>query len=252
MSVTENETPDEQEIPLEQPDAPQTPQEPAEAPDTSPEPEAPENGDEVSAEPDVPQQAGLTPEQWEKRFKTAEQRFATYERNIYSIFEEDAHDLIPCPLCLGAVRGFVDKNAAGRVPEEQADLVKHFLGIARPIDYPHSSQHRTCPECEGLGKVTTGSRVPGKETIGCGACHELGYIGPAPSRTNGQVDVPSAVTGPTVFSEQLPADDRDEWDQPRLLPDGRENPNFGRTPKYWINVEPWGDTRGLTAQDKVA
>jgi hypothetical protein len=42
-------------------------------------------------------------------------------------------------------------------------------------------------------------------------------------------------------------DEVDEWDEPRILPDGRENPNFGKMPNRKIPVEPWGVTAGLNA-----
>src|SRR5690349_623992 len=141
---------------------PVEPTEPAEGDD---EPAEVEQPGEAAPPPAEPQGSGASEAEWEARFKKAGQRFDTYQRAIFGIFEDDAHDLVQCPLCL-QVPGFVDKNAAGRVPDEQAALVKTFLGISRPIEYPHSSQHRTCGECEGLGKVTTGSRVPGKEAGG--------------------------------------------------------------------------------------
>lgn len=236
----------------EEPEAPEEPVAPADEPDEEEAEEAADEPDAPADEPDEPVSHGATPEEWEARFKKSDQRFGTYERAVYGIFEDDAHDLIPCPLCLGAVRGFVDKNAAGRVPPEQADLVKHFLGLARPIEYPHSSQHRTCPECDGTGRVTTGSKVPGQENIGCGACNERGWLGPAVAPSNGHTELPEGVTGPTVFGVETSQEDVDEWNEPRILPDGRQNPNFGKMPHRKILVEPWGITAGLTAQDAVS
>lgn len=226
------------------------PVEPTEPAEGDEEPAEVEQPGEAAPSPAEPQGSGASEAEWEARFKKAGQRFDTYQRAIFGIFEEAAHDLVQCPLCL-QVPGFVDKNAAGRVPEEQAALVKTFLGISRPIEYPHSSQHRTCGECEGLGKVTTGSRVPGKETVGCAACSGAGFIGPqttvAPA--NGHVE-PVAVAALEDLGTGA-RDDVDEWNEPRILPDGRENPNFGRMPHRKIQVEPWGTTAGLTAQDAV-
>jgi len=206
---------------------------------------------EPAPEPEL-HAAGASEADWEERFRKAGQRFGTYERALFQIFEEDAHDLVRCPLCLD-VPGFVDKNAAGRVPDEQADLVKHFLGLARPIEYQQLPGFRACTTCGGEGKGSTGSHVPGKDTITCPTCHGAGYEAPQGFTSNGggDRDAASALSGPTVYGNDLEQGDRDEWEQPRILPDGRENPNYGRTPKYWIQVAPWGDTRGLTAQDAV-
>jgi hypothetical protein len=213
----------------------------------------PDDDDAPDAEPEPePVAQTVTPEQHDARMRKIEQSFETYMRRVATLLEDDATDYLPCPLCLEAPRGFVHRAEAGRVPDEQADLVKQFLGLARPIDYPASSQHRRCSECQGLGKVSTGSEVPGKETIMCGVCSGNGFVGPAPAVAVAATNGDSALTGPTVYgADPLPAD-RDEWDQPRLLPNGHENPNFGRMPNHWIQVEPWGDTRGLTAQDAVA
>ena len=242
--------------PVTEPTEPTTAPEPTEpTPEGEPEgePAQPEQADEPAPSPPEPQAHGATPEEWEQRFKKAGQRFDTYQRAIFGIFEDDAHDLIQCPLCLN-VPGFVDKNAAGRVPDEQADLVKHFLGLARPIEYQQLPGFRACVTCGGEGKGRTGSNVPGKDTITCPTCMGAGYEAPTGVRTNGGGDPDSAaaLSGPTVHGLDMEAPDRDEWDQPRILPDGRENPNYGRSPKYWIQVAPWGDTRGLTAQDAVS
>lgn len=189
---------------------------------------------------------------WDAALAKVDRSFTTYQRAIERELGDDAEQYVPCPLCLATPRGFVHPAEAGRVPAEQADIVKHFLGLARPVDYPASSQHRRCQECDGLGKVATGSAVAGKETIMCGVCSGNGFVGPAPLVPLAAANGSEGVTGPSVFgAETLPAD-RDEWDQPRLLPNGHDNPNYGRMPNHWIQVEPWGDTRGLTAQDAVA
>lgn len=223
----------------EQGDENETPAEPAVDPDEEPE-RTPEDVTE-------PAPHGLTPEALEKRARNAEQRFERYAKGLADLYEEESLRWLPCPLCPDQFKGFVSMDDAGRVPQEVQEAVKMFLGIAREQDYSHSTSHRTCPECEGKGKVATGSTVPGNETISCPNCLGKGYVGPpvaAPS-PNGNV------TGPTVLgAEVVPSqarEDVDEWDEPRILPDGRENPNFGRMPNRKILVEPYGVTAGLNA-----
>ena len=40
----------------------------------------------------------------------------------------------------------------------------------------------------------------------------------------------------------------DEWGEPMILPDGRENPNYGRMPHRKMLVEPYGVTANLRAE----
>ena len=227
---------------------------PNEAPQP-PEPSAPiepgpdEDG-QTPAPPNEPQ--GLTPEQLEKRSKSAETRFATYARGIRGLYEDEEENLVECPLCPPQHKGFVDVRFAGHIPEEVADAVKFYLGVARQVEYPQDPGANTCPMCDGYGKVTTGSRVPGHETRTCTNCTGYGYM-PPPGRVqkpseNGHGDLVAVeLTEPT-----LPDEDRDPWGEPRILPDGRENPNYGKQPQYKIMVEPWGVTAGLSAQSVAA
>ena len=246
MSVEEQEqgvTPDETGVPDEQETA-----EPVEG-DDGDQGDGDEGEDEQAGEPpaEPAQPASMSPEQFEKRATSAETRFKTYASAIGKLYEEDAQYLTPCPLCPDQHKGFVDVRHAGRVPKEIQDAIRMYFGIAREQDYAHSQVHRTCPQCEGKGKVATGSNVPEHATVICPDCGGRGYVGPQTvAATNGH-----AVTGPTVLGLELPEtqarDDVDEWNEPRILPDGRENPNFGRMPNRKILVEPYGVTAGLNA-----
>lgn len=242
--------------PVTEPTEPTTepaPTEPTEPTQPDEEPAQPEQADEPAPSPPEPQ-SGATQEEWEARFSKSEQRFKTYERAVFGIFEDDAHDLIDCPLCLGPVRGFIDKNALGHFPPEQVALVKQVIGITAEMEYPASSKYHTCTECDGTGRVTTGSKVAGQENIGCGECNERGWIGPevAVAATNGHVENTATNANPPAPPSDLSTPDPDEFNQPRVLPDGRLNPNYGRRPNFWIEVPPWGSTQGLTAQDAVS
>ena len=237
-------------------EAPDEPSEPLEAPES---PDEPEEGDGDADEPDEPQEAaqppvavGLTPELLEKRSRSAEKRFETYERGIRGLYDEEAANFLPCPLCPSDHKGLVDVRFAGRIPDEIEADVKAYLGLARPVDYRPSKVVRECPSCTGEGQVSTGSKVGTHKTRTCEECKGYGYV-PPPGEPQG-----NGVTGPTAFTPETldrvlnEPDDRDEWGEPRLLPDGRENPNFGRMPNRKVLVEPWGVTAGLSAFDAVA
>ena len=238
MSEQETETqPEPQTLPEPEPDT------------TTPEPEPePEPAPEPEPEPE-PAPVALTPEDIEARVKTVTRSFKTYERKVFETYPDFAHDLVPCLLCPEMHPGFLNIHDAGRVPQEIVTNVQTFLGIQREREYDQLPGFQTCGTCGGEGKGATGSHVPGKTTAVCPDCHGDGFRGPRAQAGNGHTEIDAGLSGPTVFGIDQPQGDRDEWEQPRILPDGRENPNYGRTPKYWVQVEPWGDTRGLVAQD---
>jgi hypothetical protein len=218
-------------------------------PDAEPAPaETPEPDEQPAPQPVPPSQ---TPEALEKRTRSAEQRWNRYAQGIEGLYEGSEVRLIGCPLCPEQHKGFVDLNFAGRIPEEIEANVKAYLGLAREIEYRPSRKYHTCEECGGEGKVSTGSHVPTAKAITCEECEGRGY-NPKPGYQQ-----PNGLTGPTAFTPaELEAatqahEDRDEWGEPRILPDGRENPNFGRMPNRKVLVEPWGVTANLTALDSV-
>lgn len=209
-----------------------------------PETEQPDDGDEAEARFD-----GLTPEALEKRTRSAEQRFERYAKGITDLYEEDALKLLPCPLCPDQHKGFVSIDFAGRVPQEVTDSVKLYLGIQREQEYAQDPGTGACPTCESKGKVKTGSSVPGHEARTCPNCKGYGYV-PPPTQETPRNGASSPTVTPEAITEALQSvEDVDEWGEPRILPDGRENPNFGKMPNRKVPVEPWGITAGLNALD---
>ena len=128
------------------------------------------------AEASVPQ--GPTPEEWEDRFKTIRARFNTYTRAVGKVLEEDATDLLPCPLCEGAVPGFVNGHDAGRVADETLGAVQAFIGYEAPRKLNKSRLNTRCVECGGEGKLDTDSLVPEFSERVCDGCNGFGYRGP--------------------------------------------------------------------------
>lgn len=208
--------------------------------------------DEDEAEPEAeaePVAPGLTPEEIEKRYAKAEKATVAYAKRIGDALGELADELTPCPLCPDVHKGFVNIADAGRVPEQVKDVVMLFLGFATAEQFAASQDHRQCSACEGLGKVKSGSRVAQWEALTCPACKGYGFV-PPPGSERAPVDIGGTVL--PLHAPDAPAGggaDRDPSGEPRLLPDGRENPNFGKWPQFKVAVPPWGATAGLVAQD---
>lgn len=247
MSETEHETPEPDETPdVDRPGDDEEleaeedgePGEPEPAPELEPE-TAP------SGEPESPTD--------KKRMQAAQRAVQTYAKKIGEIFEEQSQELLPCPLCGDTVwPGFVHLADAGQMPDDVKNATMAFLGYARERDYPQAPNVSACRACAALGKVATGSLVAGKETIVCPACNGYGYTPPPGSPSNGTEHDHTGVTAPTMIPTGAGIPDTDPSGEPRLLPDGRENPNYGKWPQYKIPVEPWGTTAGLTVQDAAA
>lgn len=226
-------------------DSPFTPPPPREDDDTGDDGDEHREPDEQTAETNGGD--GVTPEQLEAAAKKTGTSFKTYTNAVMRNYDGLPVALVECPLCPDQHKGYVDAHAAGYVPQEIQEAVRLYFGIAREQDYEPSPYLHRCDDCQGKGKVSTGSTVPEHATIQCGSCGGRGYVGNVPQANGSE----SVVTGPTVYTPDIPAtqayDEVDEWDEPRILPDGRENPNFGKMPNRKILVEPWGVTAGLNA-----
>lgn len=145
-----------------------------------------------SDEPAAPLEAvGPSPEEWEERFKKVGARFKTYTRAVGTILEEDATDLLPCPLCSDMIPGFVNGRDAGHVADETVGAVQTFIGYEAPASLNRSRLNETCVTCGGLGELETGSRVPQYATRVCDECRGFGYRGPG-----NPMDAPGAVLPP--------------------------------------------------------
>lgn len=200
--------------------------------------QADEEGDaetEHEGEPEpeaVAAPAGISAEELEKRFKAIERAWKTYTGKVSSIMEEEALQLTECPLCSGTVPGFVLIDGAGHVDDVTKSVVQTYMGIVQEADYPSDPDFRECNRCDGLGQIRTGSKVPQWKMLTCQTCSGRGYLGPPVAAANGVAE-PSAVlaaVGAPVAAE--PPAEADAFGSPRLLPDGMENPNYGRMPQY--------------------
>lgn len=222
-------------------------------PETEAEPE-PEPEDEPEPEPDtpepLPQSTGPAPNDVEQRFQKLDTSTLTYTRRVAELLDWMVGELELCPLCSPTPHlGFVNMGAAGLVPSNVIDVVQAYLGFAREIEYRQDPEVQTCQRCQGEGKTQTGSKVKGNETRRCPACRGYGYQPPPRDDAEG---APIAAPIHAPEGEQVApvnTENRDPWGDAKTLPDGRENPNYGKMPQFKVQIQPWGTTANLTAQD---
>lgn len=142
--------------------------EPTEVPDT-PEPEAPaeEPGEQTQPEP-PPAAPEPTPDSGQLlgaadagQVEELEKAQTTYLRKVEKVIGSDA---MP-PLC-----------------EHCQGTGLDFTGGAPEPEFRPSPDRERCPDCDGWGKVTTGSRVLTEEVLPCPTCQGAGHrvILPAP------------------------------------------------------------------------
>ena len=219
--LAETTTPAEPETPVE-PETPETPVEP-ETPETPADPETPD---------EQPAPAGPNEQEMEAILQKIDRSATTFRNRVSDLLGEQAQDLSPCPLCSDGIMGHLfPVEWITPVSEVQARLLEVLKTPSAP-DYRAAPNVRRCGTCDGWGRVVSGSRVAGKESVVCVTCKGYGFqgdAGAAASAGNGVV-----VDFPPELPDETPvaSGDTDIWGSPRLLPDGQENPNYGKMPQY--------------------
>jgi hypothetical protein len=240
-------------------------------PAAAPKEEAPEpdTGDELEGEEEEAAEPAEPAEEEEIEFSAPPQPVDDFEvlagqksqsywektvgPRIVAEWGDSAKYLLECPLCMTTHKGFVDARDQGRYPPQIVKAIQEFMGISQEVEYVQDEETRTCPRCEGYGQTSTGSKVPTQLKHTCSLCAGYGFVPPPsgsahPSPSGALPDNgTSPVLAPPVDDFGKP--DVDNWQEPRILPDGRENPNYGRQPSFKVLVDPWGITAGLGAQD---
>lgn len=242
MSDTEHEEQPEPEAP----DAPEVDDDPDQTEGDEPE--------DFPAEPEAPAEPEQrSDEDRVKLAKAIDTRFSTYRRNVEDKLGDEVTDWLLCPLCAsGMAPGFVNKHDLGRVPDEVAANVTMYLGFARETEYPSARGITVCADCEGLGKVSTGSRVAEHMTVTCPACKGYGYTPPPGVTAAGTVQNGEAAAAVAHALADLDTPERDNWGEPRVLPDGTLNDNFGKQPQFKSVHPVFGVTANLTPEEIVS
>lgn len=227
MSETAIETPEE------------APAEPATEPEPTPDETVPFEEPEPTQEPEPaqePSEPQPPADEADPRIIESQKKWTNFEKAVRSIWGEYQSNLMECPLCFTSHKGLIDLNDRGQYPEEVLSAIIEYARGAAQIKIPRSPRHQRCTDCDGTGKWDTDSRVPTKDIIGCDTCKGYGYVPPPVPSSSGNgyseaAQIEGAGVGVTVDEAEPPAD-ADIWGSPRLLPDGQENPNYGKMPQY--------------------
>jgi len=130
-----------------------------------------------------------------------------HRNRVYEIIQDDAADLIACPMCSHYVEGAIVNPDVAKLPAEVSTYSLSVLGIEGPRDLKQSPRYATCEECGGEGETWTGGARDGYKSIQCEGCGGTGYVRTGYA-TNGHAPAPEvpALTGPTVQWDDLAND----------------------------------------------
>ena len=231
----------------EEPDAPVVDDDPDQA-------EA-EEDDEQQDQPEPREEAGDDYQQDEDRAEAAkkiDRSFKTYQAAVERNLGDEVTDWLLCPLCAaGMAPGFLNRHDLGRVPDEVVANVQTFLGFQREQDYPQDPGTQTCQTCNGTTKVKTGATAGEHMVRTCPNCKGYGYTPPPgqAAKPNGAPPNVAEVVAENLAELETP--ERDNWGEPRVLPDGTLNANYGKMPQFKQVHPTYGVTAQLTPEELV-
>lgn len=101
-------------------------------------------------------------------------------KKMGDILGEDAAMFEVCEVC--SYTNTPGWRLSGPYAPEVEAAVRGVLGTHGIGEYKTDTYSRVCDICEGLGKTSTGSRVPGQETQTCVDCKGRGWLAVGPER----------------------------------------------------------------------
>jgi hypothetical protein len=229
MSEVTEETPDV----VEEPD-----EEPVEEEGTEEDIPFEEPEEQAEPEPEPPAAHGRSERELEAIRKKLDTSANTWRRRVEELLGEDFAALTPCELCGDDIPGF---HWPAELLQPDNEIQERLLAVLRQpavMTYNPDPDTRECDRCSGKGKLELPGIVPGNETKVCGQCKGYGYIPPPVPTGNGYADVAQVTPSGINAEDAEPPQDADIWGSPRLLPDGQENPNYGKMPQYKMPTLP--------------
>lgn len=215
MSAEPIEVPDEPETPA-TPDEPETTDAPDEAAEDTPEPgeaveqpeqiEGDDDGDEPEPAEDQSQGRALTEKEIDARGQKLERENVRHASRVAEIMADDAPNLIPCPVCMDGIAGWVFLPEVQALPPDAITRIRQLIGLPDLTTYAQATFAAQCPDCHGMGEVKTGSLVNGFEVTTCETCNKQGWVRTQAYNANGNPPLAAVplVTGPTVVGPEQP------------------------------------------------
>jgi hypothetical protein len=159
------------------------------------------DGEQFGDETDSEARRILTEKALRKRDDLLDKENARHAKRVGEIMEDGAGDLIPCPVCMDGISGWIYAPEAQQLSDEAVLRLRQLIGLSGLEGVPQAAFATRCPDCDGLGEVKTGSRVVGYETTTCERCLKSGWIriGGSAANGHGELEAEPVVTGPTVF-----------------------------------------------------
>jgi hypothetical protein len=233
-------------------EAPQEPQEPTEA-------EAEEEGQATEGEPPEPPSeepsdvqpeaaAQMSEHDFEKAAKKLDAAAKRWRAQVAEFVEATGQSLIANETDLDFCPGYVFHPQVRPLDEEQAQFARVLLGDPIEPAFVQDRDSHACEDCEGWGRVKTGSKVAGNAVIDCPRCNGRGFIS---SRPPEEIRLPSANGGGepanVVLSEQEQSSE-DAWGTPRSHPDWGKAPQY-RSPTWQADLAAYkaGEPAPITA-----
>lgn len=216
---------------------------PEEEPAPPPEPETGQEPEPASHRP--------TPEYIEAELTKIAKRADTYSKFVAERLTDADQEVLRCPLCITGPPGFLDRGMIGQYPREAVAQVTEIMTGFKQEQYQQLPGFETCSTCNGLGEGLTGSKVPQRDKAVCPACRGAGYTAPPGAAANGHAPEAAEALGATEAPFAADDDFFDEWDEPKILPDGRMNPNHGKMPHRKVIDPKFGITAGLGKEASV-
>ena len=220
------------------------------------EPSEPEQ-EEAAEEEEQPDESEPEPEPAEpldeeraKLAKSLSTRYESYKKSMIERLGDEAPEWMVCPLCTSSMApGFVNVHDFGHVPDDIRANVDTYFGLARETEYEQDPNTRTCPTCNGKTQVKSGA-VAGEYIVRtCPDCHGYGFVPPPGATPTGNGHDHRAEDSVANALADLDTPERDNWGEPRVLPDGALNSNFGKMPQFKSVHPVYGVTANLSAEE---
>lgn len=178
----------------------------------------------------------------EKAFKARDTRVDTFTKYMEQWAIEQEQPLVRCPVCIPETPGYIFHPAHVALTQDQLNACNILAGNPLMPDFQPIPTARTCPACNGEGRVLTGSKVTNKTTIECPECSGSGWVGEAKNVTPKVAAAPQYVqpNEDGLPPEELPKLDpwgTPEWDGDYMRMPQARTPGWDNGTGVWVHPD---------------